>query len=202
MMIRLLPPFAKATEGRPSNPKASEDEENSYTAEPTDIPPILPGNETLHGLAKMAGVETLARVAGESVRPRDTLEELLTRELVAGHAFAMNVLCQANNQFLAVDAQAEDFEHLTKLNQATAQTGMVGVHMMTAVQRGVLLLDRLRHASAITMSSSGPESRLEPPPGVFSAPSPRPLASPHHDRRRQSVTQKLCAGRHQHREVA
>ncbi len=111
----------------------------------TDATPVLPGNETLDGLAKMAGVEALARTAGATVRPRDTLEELLTHELVAGHAFAMNVLCQANNQFLAVDAQAEDFEHLTKLNQATAQTGMVGVHMMTAVQRGVLLLDRLRH---------------------------------------------------------
>ncbi len=34
----------------------------------------------------MAGVEKLAREAGESVRPRDTLEELLTHELVAGHA--------------------------------------------------------------------------------------------------------------------
>jgi hypothetical protein len=137
MTVRLLPSYVKASEDR----KASGDREAG------DIPPILPGNDTLDGLAKMAGVEKLARAAGESVRPRDTLEELLTHELVAGHAFAMNVLCQANNQFLAVDAQATDFDHLTKLNQATAQTGMVGVHMMCAVQRGVLLLDRLRHGN-------------------------------------------------------
>ena len=113
MTIRLLRPNEPVT-GAES--EAADDVAAMESAAAVDIPPILPGNETLDGLAKMAGVEALALEAGESVRPRDTLEELLTHELVAGHAFAMNVLCQANNQFLAVDAQAEDFEHLTRLN--------------------------------------------------------------------------------------
>ena len=147
----VAPAFADASEDSESGAAgefvstAPEMGEVGNAGELGDCPPILPGNDTLDGLAKMAGVEKLAAQAGESVRPRDTLEELLTHELVAGHAFAMNVLCQANNQFLAVDNQAADFDHLTRLNQATAQTGMVGVHMMAAVQRGVLLLDRLRH---------------------------------------------------------
>ena len=155
MTVRLLPSFAatyaeasvagEATVDRRLGETIELESEDCDAHEPTEVPPILPGNDSLDGLARMAGVEKLAREAGESVRPRDTLEELLTHELVAGHAFAMNVLCQANNQFLAVDNQAEDFDHLTRLNQATAQTGMVGVHMMCAVQRGVLLLDRLRH---------------------------------------------------------
>ena len=155
MTVRLLPSYVKASEDR----KASGDREAG------DIPPILPGNDTLDGLAKMAGVEKLARAAGESVRPRDTLEELLTHELVAGHAFAMNVLCQANNQFLAVDNQAMDFDHLTKLNQATAQTGMVGVHMMCAVQRGVLLLDRLRHGNRFHYTVERIETPVASEPG-------------------------------------
>ncbi len=107
--------------------------------------PALPGNETLDGLARMAGVGRLAGEAAEAAGARDTLEELLTHEIVAGHAFAMNVLCQANNQFLGVDSRAADFDHLSRLNQATAATGLVGVRMMEVVQRGILPLDRVRH---------------------------------------------------------
>ena len=115
-------------------------------ADPTSAAaPALPGNDTLDGLARMAGVGRLAGEAAETARARDTLEELLTHEIVAGHAFAMNVLCQANNQFLDVDSRATDFNHLSRLNQATAATGLVGVRMMETVQRGILLLDRLRH---------------------------------------------------------
>ncbi len=110
-----------------------------------DSAPTLPGNETLDGLARMAGVGRLAGEAAEAAGVRDTLEELLTHEIVAGHAFAMNVLCQANNQFLGVDSRAADFDHLSRLNAATAATGLVGVRMMETVQRGILLLDRLRH---------------------------------------------------------
>ncbi len=125
-----------------------------------DYGPILPGNDSLDGLARMAGVSALAGEATDSVRPADTLEALLTHELVAGHAFAMNVLSQANNQFLSVTSRATDFDHLTRLNQATAQTGLVGVRMMEAVQRGILVLDRLRHGSRYTMTIE----RIERPP--------------------------------------
>ena len=110
-----------------------------------DTAPALPGNETLDGLAHMAGVGRLAGEAAEAAGARDTLEELLTHEIVAGHAFAMNVLCQANNQFLGIDSRAADLDHMTRLNAATAATGLVGVRMMETVQRGILLLDRVRH---------------------------------------------------------
>ena len=126
-----------------------------------DRAPVLPGNDSLEGLAHMAGVAALAGEATESVRPADTLEALQTHELVAGHAFAMNVLSQANNQFLSVTSRATDFDHLTRLNQATARTGLVGVRMMEAVRRGILLLDRLRHGARYTMTIE----RADNPPG-------------------------------------
>ena len=148
MTIELLRPeaaFAKASAAGPAAPAPEPEptpEPETTSGEPA---PALPGNGTLDGLARMAGVAELARAAGEPVGPREVLEEALVHELMAGHAFAMNVLCQANNQFLSVDGRAGDFDHLTRLNQATARTGMVGVRMMEAVQRGILLLDRLRH---------------------------------------------------------
>ncbi len=117
---------------------------NAAAAEPAPDSD-LPGNDTLDGLARMAGVGRLAGEAADSAGARDTLEELLTHEIVAGHAFAMNVLCQANNQFLGIDSRAADFDHLSRLNATTAATGLVGVRMMETVQRGILLLDRLRH---------------------------------------------------------
>lgn len=110
----------------------------------------IPGNDSLAGLAAMAGVSRLAELAALSAAPTggapaNTIEEMLAHELVAGHAFAMNVLGQANNQFLGAGSRAADFDHLVRINRTTAETGLVGVRMMEAVQRGVLALDQLRH---------------------------------------------------------
>jgi hypothetical protein len=104
----------------------------------------LPANDSLAGLAYMAGVPVIAREVARSMAARRGFEELIAHQVAAGHAFSMNVLSQCNNQFLSATARADGFDHLLEINARTAATGLAGVRMMAAVQRGMLLFDRLR----------------------------------------------------------
>jgi hypothetical protein len=118
----------------------------------------LPANDSLAGLAYMAGVPKLAREMAQSMVAKKGFEEMIAHQVAAGHAFSMNVMCQCNNQFLAGRPAIDDLDRYIEINKTTAATGLVGIRMMQAVQDGMALFDRMRNGphQRFTVVRGGP----------------------------------------------
>jgi hypothetical protein len=123
-----------------------------YAIDPSEPPDYVPGtrstfpaNDSLAGLAYMAGVPKLAKEMADGMAARRGFEQMIAHQVAAGHAFSMNIMCLCNNQLLSSGLPADGLERYQDIGRITAGTGLVGVRMMEAVQRGMLLFERMRN---------------------------------------------------------